>query len=69
MKIFKEVETKEVKILYTAVLDSGVHIDVYGDYALGSDGKNYYHVGHEDEDGVLLTDGWSCDIDRPLLCE
>ena len=63
MKIFKEVATEEVKILYTATLENGVHIDVYGDYALGSDGKTYYHVGFEDEEGVLQTLGWSCDID------
>lgn len=67
MKIFKEVETEEVKILYTAVLDNGVHIDVYGDYALGSDGKKYYHVGYEDEEGVLQTLGWNCDIERPVI--
>lgn len=67
MKIFKEVETQEVKILYTATLENEVHIDVYGDYALGSDGKTYYHVGFEDEEGVLRTTGWSCDIEGAVI--
>ena len=31
--------------------------------ALGSDGEKYYHVGYEDEEGVLQTVGWSCESD------
>lgn len=49
--------------LYVAALENGVHLTVYGDYATGSDGKTYYHVG-EDIDGVLQTVGWSCDIKK-----
>lgn len=67
MKMFKEVETEETKILYTATLENDTHIDVYGDYALGSDGKKYYHVGLEDEEGVLQTLGWSCEADSLVV--
>ncbi|MCM1364121.1 MAG: hypothetical protein NC122_04790 [Faecalibacterium sp.] len=61
---------KEVKItnpLYTAELDNGVKINVYGDYALGTDGKRYYHVGYEDDSGVLITLGWSCEADMAVI--
>lgn len=67
MKTLKEVATEEVKILYTAVLENGVQIDVYGDYAIGDDGKKYYHVGFEDETGVLETIGWSCEADSLVV--
>ena len=57
---------KQMKLmhpLYIAKLDNGVTIQVYGDYALGDDGKTYYHVGSEDADGVMQTLGWSCEIE------
>lgn len=67
MKIFKEVETEEVQILYTATLENGVRLEVYGDYAIGDDGKTYYHVGFEDEEGILQTLGWSCEADSLVV--
>ncbi|MGN1194259.1 MAG: hypothetical protein ACI4SB_02120 [Acutalibacteraceae bacterium] len=60
MTIYKQLETKNP--LYIATLDNGVTVQVYGDYALGDDGKTYYHVGKEDENGLLVTVGWSCDV-------
>lgn len=67
MQILKEVEAEETKILYVATLENGVHLDVYGDYAIGDDGKKYYHVGFEDETGVLETLGWSCEADSLVV--
>lgn len=67
MNFLKEIKFEETKVLYSAELENGVHLDVYGDYALGSDGKTYYHVGVEDEEGVLQTLGWNCDIERPVI--
>ena len=61
---------KQMKLmhpLYIAKLDNGVTIQVYGDYALGDDGKTYYHVGSEDADGVMQTLCWSCEIEGALV--
>lgn len=61
---------KQMKLmhpLYIAKLDNGVTIQVYGDYALGDDGKTYYHVGSEDADGVMQILGWSCEIEGALV--
>ena len=61
---------KQMKLmhpLYIAKLDNGVTIQVYGDYALGDDGKTYYQVGSEDADGVMQTLGWSCEIEGALV--
>ena len=52
--------------LYIAKLDNGVTIQIYGDYALGDDGKTYYHVGCEDSDGIMQTVGWSSEIKSAL---
>ena len=60
MAIHRQLETKNP--LYVATLDNGVTVQVYGNYALGDDGKTYYHVGKEDTHGDLVTVGWSCDI-------
>ena len=60
MTIYKQLETKNP--LYITILDNGVTLQVYGEYALGDDSKVYYHVGKEDETGELFTVGWSCDI-------
>ena len=68
MKICKETKTNNP--LYCAELDNGVKINVYGNYAKGSDGKTYYHVGKEDADGVLQTAGWSSDVKQAVIvCE
>ena len=42
MTIHRQLETKNP--LYVATLDNGVTVQVYGNYALGDDGKTYYHV-------------------------
>ncbi|MBR2877174.1 MAG: hypothetical protein IKC01_08545 [Clostridia bacterium] len=52
--------------LYRARLENNVIINVFGNYAEGSDGKTYYHIGKEDENGVLQTIGWSCDVDHAI---
>lgn len=67
MKIHRQIEIKQP--LYIAKLDSGVIINVYDGYALGSDGRTYYHVGKEDENGILQTVGWCCDTDKPMIVE
>ncbi|MCM1544491.1 MAG: hypothetical protein NC110_04245 [Ruminococcus sp.] len=62
---------KQLKImhpLYVAELDNEVRIEVYGDYAIGSDGKTYYHVGCEDGD-LLKTVGWSDEISEAVVLE
>ena len=67
MNIFKQ---NDIKIpLFAATLENGVNINVYGDYAEGSDGKTYYHIGKEDEEGVLLTVGWSSDVSGAVIVE
>lgn len=52
--------------LYAATLENGIKLTVYGDYATGSDGKTYYHVGEEIDD-VLQTIGWSSDINKAVI--
>ena len=67
MNIFKQ---KDIKYpCYAAMLENGVDIVVYGDYATGSDGKTYFHIGKEDEEGVLQTVGWSCEVDKAVILE
>lgn len=67
MNIFKQ---NDIKIpLFAATLENGVNINVYGDYAEGSDGKTYYHVGREDEEGDLQTIGWSCEVSEAVILE
>ena len=64
MTILKEKEVMHP--LYTAKLENGVCITVFGDYGKGDDEKIYYHVG-KDVDGVLQTVGWSCDISKAVI--
>lgn len=64
MKIYKETESHNP--LYTAKLENGVTVEVFGDYAKGSDGKTYYHIGRE-EGGVLKTVGWSCEVKKAAV--
>ena len=67
MNIFKQ---NDIKIpLFAATLENGVKINVYGDYAEGSDGKTYYHIGKEDEEGVLHTVGWSSEVSGAVIVE
>lgn len=68
MNIIKEVSFEPINILYKAELENGVHIDVYGDYAIGDDGKTYYRVGYEDGD-ILQIAGWSCDLNSAVIVE
>ena len=65
MNIHKEIET--LKPMFVAKLDNDVILLVFDGYALGSDGKTYYHIGREDEEGDLLTVGWSCDVDSETI--
>ncbi|MCM1364284.1 MAG: hypothetical protein NC122_10460 [Faecalibacterium sp.] len=69
MTIHKQKACRPVNILYEADLDNGVKIDVYGDYAIGSDGKKYYHVGYEKNGDYLETLGWSCDIKQATIID
>ncbi len=66
MKICKQIGTETINILYVATLDDGVKIYVFGDYAIGDNGKTYYHIGKEDGD-LLRTVGWSCDVDGAVI--
>lgn len=65
MNIYKEVEIKHP--LFVVKLDNGIELSVYENYTLGSDGKQYYHVGKEDAEGELQTVGWSCDIGSEII--
>lgn len=65
MNIHKTIETLSPIAVFK--LDNGVTLLVFDGYALGSDGKTYYHVGSEDEDGDLITEGWSCEIDKAVV--
>lgn len=65
MTLYKEAEIFHP--LYVAKLENGVTLEVYGDSAKGSDGKTYYHVGKEDEQGDMYTVGWSFDIDEAVI--
>ena len=60
-------ETEVLKPMFVAKLDNGIALLVFDGYALGSDGKTYYHIGREDEDGILQTVGWSCDVDSEIV--
>ncbi len=65
MKIHKQTET--LKPIAVFKLDNGVILLVFDGYALGSDGKTYYHIGSEDEDGDLITVGWSCEVSESAI--
>ena len=67
MHIYKETEI--LNPMFVAKLDSGISLLVFEDYALGSDGKIYYHIGREDAEGDLITVGWSCDVDSEMIIE
>lgn len=56
-------ETEILNPMFVAKLDNGVTLLVFDGYALGSDDKTYYHIGQEDEEGILQTVGWSCEVD------
>ena len=56
MKVYKENSIKNP--LYTAILDNGVNIFVYDGYAEGSDGKIYYSVIKETDEGEVIVEGW-----------
>lgn len=60
-------ETEVLKPMFVAKLDNGITLLVFDGYALGSDGKTYYHIGREDEEGILQTVGWSCDVDSETV--
>ncbi|MGN0467992.1 MAG: hypothetical protein ACI4GY_04640 [Acutalibacteraceae bacterium] len=66
MKIEKQAEI--LNPLFVVKLESGVILLVYDGYAVGSDGKTYYHVGKETDDD-LLTVGWSCDVEHTVVIE
>ena len=61
MLIHKEMEI--FNPIFVAKLDNDVILLVFDGYALGSDGKIYYHIGRENVEGVLQTVGWSCEVD------
>lgn len=67
MHIYKETEI--LNPMFVAKLDSGVTLLVFEKYALGSDGKIYYHIGREDAEGDLITVGWSCEVDSEMIIE
>ena len=56
MKVYKESSIKNP--LYAATLGNGVNILVYDGYAEGSDGKIYYPVIEETDEGEVIVEGW-----------
>ena len=56
MKVYKEKEIKNP--LYVTRLDNGVELLVYDGYAEGSDGKIYYPVIEETNEGEVIVEGW-----------
>lgn len=60
-------ETEILNPIFVAKLDNGVIALVFDEYAIGSDGKIYYHIGREDAEGILQTVGWSCDVDSEIV--
>ncbi len=48
-------------------LDNGVTLLVFDGYAIGSDGKTYYHIGREDSEGDIVTLGWSSDVNAHTI--
>ncbi|MBQ7295968.1 MAG: hypothetical protein IJW86_07220 [Clostridia bacterium] len=67
MNIHKQTEALNPIAVFK--LDNGVTLLVFDGYALGSDGKTYYHIGREDEEGDLITVGWSCEVSEPMIIE
>ena len=67
MHIYKETEI--LNPMFVAKLDNGVTLLVFENYALGCDGKIYYHIGKEDAEGDLITVGWSCEADKETIIE
>ncbi len=67
MRVYKEKEI--LNPLFVTKLDNDVTLLVFDSYALGSDGKTYYHIGREDDEGDLVTVGWSCEVDREMIIE
>ncbi len=65
MRIHREIEI--IHPMFVVKLDSGVSLTVFDGYALGSDDNMYYHIGKEDEDGILQTVGWSCEVDGEIV--
>ncbi len=59
MKIYKEKEFKSP--LYITILDNDVTLFVYDGYATGTDGKVYYPVMKEDNNGDGVVVGWKCE--------
>ena len=60
-------ETEILNPIFVAKLDNGITLLVFDGYALGSDGKTYYHIGREDAEGILQTVGWSCEVDSEMV--
>lgn len=71
-------QTDSYEPFYAVKLENGVILLVFGDYALGSDGKTYYSItkvdtvfdeeyGFDDEEYSIL--GWSSEIDEPRIIE
>ncbi len=67
MNVHKQIEALNPEAVIK--LDNGVTLLVFKGYALGSDKKTYYHIGREDEDGDLITLGWSSDVNSHTIIE
>ncbi len=74
MEIYKALEFYDSS--YTLKLENGVFLAVFGDYALGSDGKTYYSITkvvtvydeeYDFDDEEYIDLGWSADIKEPQI--
>lgn len=74
MEIYKPTDSYDP--LYALKLENGVMLIVFGDYALGSDGKTYYSITkvetvydeeYDFDDEEYIDLGWSADIDEPQI--
>ncbi len=59
-------ESEKFESMYNVKLENGVLIYVFGEYAKDEDGRTYYHVGKEEND-ILITVGWSSDIEKAVV--
>jgi len=67
IKIIKAIDFFKTHYIGAALLETGVVIHMRSDgSALGEDGRTYYTVSQDDENGDCEILGYSCDIDSPI---
>ncbi len=67
IEIHIEVKRMPAEYIYDVIIDNGVLLHCCMDgSAIGSDGKTYYAVAHDDENMDYELIGYSADIDAPI---